>query len=151
MNRTSNYNLCQFEETDRVRRTDFNEDNAKIDAALAGKADGTEVPRLEEAIASAAAKAEEEHIYFGTFVGDGEGNRIFQLPWTPKFLIFIGKVNDNPTITYLFQKGYCYHERSVVIDGGDQYRPLLNGSKVTFQNCRWYNDSGETTRYILFR
>ena len=36
MNRTNNYNLCQFEETDRVRRTDFNEDNAKIDGALAG-------------------------------------------------------------------------------------------------------------------
>ena len=34
MNRTTNYNLCQFEETDRVRRTDFNEDNAKIDAAV---------------------------------------------------------------------------------------------------------------------
>lgn len=35
MNRTSNYDLCQWEETDRVRRTDFNEDNAKIDQALA--------------------------------------------------------------------------------------------------------------------
>lgn len=35
MNRTSNYNLCQWEETDRVRRTDFNEDNAKIDQAMA--------------------------------------------------------------------------------------------------------------------
>ena len=34
MNRTSNYNLCQFEETDQVQRTDFNEDNAKIDAAV---------------------------------------------------------------------------------------------------------------------
>lgn len=36
MNRTNNYNLCQFEESDRVRCTDFNEDNAKIDGALAG-------------------------------------------------------------------------------------------------------------------
>ena len=35
MNRTNNYNLCQWEETDRVQRTDFNEDNVKIDAALA--------------------------------------------------------------------------------------------------------------------
>ena len=34
MNRTNNYNLCQWEETDRVQRTDFNEDNAKIDAAV---------------------------------------------------------------------------------------------------------------------
>ena len=36
MNRTANYNLCQFEAGDQVQRTDFNEDNAKIDAALSG-------------------------------------------------------------------------------------------------------------------
>ena len=36
MNRTANYNLCQFEASDQVQRTDFNEDNAKIDAALSG-------------------------------------------------------------------------------------------------------------------
>ena len=34
-NYTANYNLCQWEATDQVQRTDFNQDNAKIDAALA--------------------------------------------------------------------------------------------------------------------
>jgi hypothetical protein len=34
MNRTQNYNLCQWEAADKVQRTDFNADNAKIDAAL---------------------------------------------------------------------------------------------------------------------
>ena len=38
MNRTANYNLCQFEAGDQVQRTDFNEDNAKIDAAIAAEA-----------------------------------------------------------------------------------------------------------------
>ena len=33
-NHTANYNLCQWEATDQVLRTDFNQDNAKIDAAL---------------------------------------------------------------------------------------------------------------------
>lgn len=33
-NYTANYNLCQWEATDQVQRTDFNQDNAKIDAAL---------------------------------------------------------------------------------------------------------------------
>ena len=37
-NHTTNYNLNQWEATDKVLRTDFNEDNAKIDAALAGLA-----------------------------------------------------------------------------------------------------------------
>ena len=36
MNRTTNYNLCQFGASDQVQRTDFNEDNAKIDTALSG-------------------------------------------------------------------------------------------------------------------
>lgn len=35
-NYTEKYELCQWEETDAVLRTDFNEDNAKIEAALAG-------------------------------------------------------------------------------------------------------------------
>ena len=33
-NYTENYGLCQWEATDQVLRTDFNEDNAKVDAAL---------------------------------------------------------------------------------------------------------------------
>ena len=33
-NHTPNFNLSQWEETDKVLRTDFNADNAKIDAAL---------------------------------------------------------------------------------------------------------------------
>ena len=36
-NHTANYDLCQWEATDQVLRTDFNADNAKLDAALAGK------------------------------------------------------------------------------------------------------------------
>lgn len=35
-NQTQNYGLSQWELTDNVRMEDFNEDNAKIDAALAG-------------------------------------------------------------------------------------------------------------------
>ena len=37
-NHTTNYQLNQWEATDQVRRTDFNEDNAKIDAALEANA-----------------------------------------------------------------------------------------------------------------
>ena len=37
MNRTQNYNLCQWEAADKIQRTDFNADNAKIDAALGDK------------------------------------------------------------------------------------------------------------------
>ena len=33
-NHTTNFELCQWQADDQVKRTDFNEDNAKIDAAL---------------------------------------------------------------------------------------------------------------------
>ena len=39
-NHTTNYQLCQWEATDKVLRTDFNQDNAKIDAALAALQQG---------------------------------------------------------------------------------------------------------------
>lgn len=40
-NQTSSYGLSQWEATDQVKRTDFNADNAKIDAALeTGKRQG---------------------------------------------------------------------------------------------------------------
>lgn len=38
MQRTQNYNLCQWAAEDRILRSDFNADNQKIDTALAGKA-----------------------------------------------------------------------------------------------------------------
>ena len=42
-NHTANYNLCQWEATDQVLHTDFNEDNAKIEAALNSKLSAIEV------------------------------------------------------------------------------------------------------------
>ena len=53
-NYTENYGLCQWEATDQVLRTEFNEDNAKMDAALnvlaediAQKADQTALDEME--------------------------------------------------------------------------------------------------------
>ena len=39
-NQTTNYQLNQWEPTDQVLRTDFNADNAKLDAALAQRRSG---------------------------------------------------------------------------------------------------------------
>ena len=38
LNQTNNYQLCQWDGEDRILRTDFNADNAKIDAAIADNA-----------------------------------------------------------------------------------------------------------------
>ena len=48
-NHTPNYNLNQWQATDQVKRTDFNEDNAKIDAALAQARDHAGMHLIQEA------------------------------------------------------------------------------------------------------
>ena len=65
-NHTTNYALCQWLATDQVKRTDFNEDNAKIDAALAT------IPKIAA----------------GTYTGNGAASRIIPLGFTPK-LVFL--------------------------------------------------------------
>ena len=59
MNQTTNYQLSQWEASDRILMSDFNNDNAKIDAALAGhdtalagKADAADVAALETEVAA---------------------------------------------------------------------------------------------------
>ena len=55
-NHTANYELSQWLSTDQVLRTDFNADNAKLDAALAGKAEAETMSALQTAVASKAAQ-----------------------------------------------------------------------------------------------
>ena len=52
-NHTTNYQLCQWQADDQVKRTDFNEDNAKIDNALKGLSDGLAAAQAEKADQSA--------------------------------------------------------------------------------------------------
>ena len=46
-NQTTNYQLNQWEPTDQVLRTDFNADNAKLDAALKTSRNGIGTEELE--------------------------------------------------------------------------------------------------------
>ena len=49
-NYTPNYQLNQWERSDKVLMDDFNHDNAKIDSALAAKADASAVEALDQAV-----------------------------------------------------------------------------------------------------
>ena len=77
-NHTTNYDLNQWEGTDKVLRTEFNADNAKIDAALkanadaiAGKADAADVTALTQALAALEAKSTLQVIKTATQAADG--------------------------------------------------------------------------------
>ena len=80
-NHTTNYQLCQWEATDKVLRTDFNEDNQKIDAALKDNADAISAEAAARAAAlsslsqTVSGKAEASAVpqtASGTYTGTGE-------------------------------------------------------------------------------
>ena len=114
-NQTTTYQLNQWEPTDQVLRTDFNADNAKLDAALANKAETETVSALQTTVA---AKAEQTalsalaarvtalearpYIVTGTYTGDGTASRFISLGFTPKALLVFTSEGypANPYIDY---------------------------------------------------
>ncbi len=115
MTKTSNYQLNQWAATDQVRRTDFNADNQKIDAALAG---------LESRAKIAA----------GTYTGTGsygQGNpKILTFPFPPKFVLVI---EADYTMSYVLK----------VLRGMTkaQVHAGLNSSENEFVTVSWSGDS----------
>ena len=77
-NQTTNYQLNQWEPTDQVLRTDFNADNAKLDAALnalsdqvAKKADEEDLTALSESVAAVSAGMGNCDMELLTYTGNG--------------------------------------------------------------------------------
>ena len=69
MTTTQNLHLPQWEETDRIMRTDFNDAFAAIDAALAGAA----------------------KIAYGSYNGAGAGTLSLNFSFTPRFIAILGE------------------------------------------------------------
>lgn len=107
-NHTEHFSLNQWQADDQVKRTDFNEDNAKIDAALndlsgglaaaqAEKADQTALDALAAEVAKKATTAALEALskklasmpclVTGTYTGDGAESRLISLGFQPKALL----------------------------------------------------------------
>ena len=103
-NHTEHFSLNQWLPDDQVLRTDFNEDNAKIDSALkdlaaaqAEKADQTALDALAAEVAKKATTAALEALskklasmpclVTGTYTGDGAESRLISLGFQPKALL----------------------------------------------------------------
>ena len=95
MNRTTNYKLCQWEADDKIQRTDFNADNAKIDGALSGLA------RSKADLSALAVKTE---VAAGAYTGDGKAERVINLGFTPK-AVYVCTADG---ITYASGSGRTY-------------------------------------------
>ena len=91
-NYTPNFNLCQWEAEDQVLRTDFNTDNARIDAALAAKADKSALNSLQGTVNSQGAALSLRNCRFvtGTYTGSGKygssNPTALAFPYKPVFL-----------------------------------------------------------------
>ncbi|MCI8678067.1 MAG: hypothetical protein HFF46_06995 [Lawsonibacter sp.] len=75
-NHTPNYQLSQWERSDRIQMEDFNADNAKIDAALAQL------------------QATALRIHTGGYMGTGTQSHTIELPFKPQFFYLQKGVND---------------------------------------------------------
>ena len=133
-NQTTNYGLNQWEATDQVLRTDFNQDNQKIDAALKGLADKDTA--LEGTLASQAAAIAAKgncEIQYLTYVGNGSSSRSFTFSGKPLFICIMGGGTD---YFLLAVQGAPYS--ACFGSGGDEGSPLTwNNNQLTLTN---YND-----------
>lgn len=91
MQRTQNYNLCQWAAEDRILRSDFNADNQKIDTALAGLA------------GSAVKTATGSYVGTGTY---GIANKItLQFDFAPVALVILAAHNASSVFQMIALRG----------------------------------------------
>ena len=131
-NYTEHYQLHQWEPTDDFLRTDFNEDFAKIDAALGEKAG---VEELAEVQALAGSKC---RVVTGSYTGSGTSERTITLGFRPKVVA----VDNMGSFSSGYELGIDGIDRSAirVVNSGFQ----ASGGSIDM------NESGELYRYYAF-
>ena len=137
MNKTANFQLTQWEKTDRILMEEFNSDNEKIDTALKSSADG--VAALQTALASCG----NCKIVYGTYTGNGKSGSANpnKLTFDGKPVLVIVQAQSNTT-------NYDFHLRLVRGCGwavGDRGNDSYTNSVAWGENfVSWTNDDAET-------
>lgn len=153
---TSNYNLCQWAPSDPVVRVDFNEDNAKIDAALASIA---KTANTANTAAQSAYSPNQKPFAFGTYVGNGTAAQTISVGFKPSaVLVMPADALMSPVV------GTGYHGTAAAL-ATTQRNAILEGQPVLFLVTTGFvvyctqqgnyrietNTSGKTYLYIAFR
>ena len=129
MNHTTNYQLSQWESTDRILMSDFNSDNDTIDAAL--KAHDDDIAALETAVAGPG----NCQIYTTIYTGNGQYGvshpNSFTFPHKP-LVVFVG----GSRYQLVMLRGSPY---TIGLQDGS----ALSTSRVTWtdKGVSWYNSS----------
>lgn len=129
-NKTEHYQLNQWDPEDDFLRTDFNEDNAKIDAALGSKCG----------------------VVFGTYVGDGTASRTISIGFTPDILYTCTQHGNagSPSGSQMIYGGLCAPGHPV---GGNVITIVENGFRLTHNDNAFLrpNLTNMKYHYIAFR
>lgn len=135
MNKTANFQLTQWEKTDRIMMEDFNRDNAAIDAALKSNADAitAEAAAREAADTALGKKAGLQLIETAVFSGKGKSS-VAQLSinWQDWAIVLLQY--KRPTNTGKFSLSFTEHNTTLYYGYEDQisviFYPLYNESQV---------------------
>ena len=131
MNYTENYQLNQWEETDRVLMEDFNSDNQKIEAALGVKCE----------------------IVIGSYTGNGSATREIYLGFQPRAVML--ERQDGHRHTMPTNGGLALWNSTVYYGNFNDY-PSIKITETGFQvACSDYrqhtNDSGVKYHYLALK
>lgn len=128
-NKTPKLGLNQWAAGDEVLRTDFNGDNAKIEAAVGPLMATNPV--------------------IGSFLGDGKENRQITLGFAPSFLILFSWCGASPAI-YFAIKGETLFVVEHVEASGLRY-VKLNDTGFSMPSLGYTNGLNQLAHYIAFR
>lgn len=153
-NHTQNYKLCQWEASDKVLRTDFNDDNVKLDAALA--AQQTAINQV-NTLASNAYGPSKQAVVTGSYYGNGAESRTISLGFTPRAVLVFpcsGQISHSSSGTTI-RGGLAISGVNVGSLGYTGLSTVANGFSVRQNGAgSWFyalNNSGENYVYLAFR
>lgn len=143
MNYTAKYHLPQWEETDRIMRTDFNQMCADLESGLTAaqaKADGAYSPIQPPYV-------------IGTYVGGGEEETPVEVGFRPRFVLITGQVPgyEETQVRCILAAGPGLMTGALKFrDQGFSIKTIskLNSGTRDYPHM---NDSGMTYTYIAFR
>lgn len=133
-NHTPNYQLCQWEASDQVLRTDFNADNSKLDSALEDlstsvKQHGTQISQINQKIATLGNCL----IYQTSYTGTGSGAVTLTFPHKPAI---IQVFHQTEAYTFIAAQG-CGAALAITIgsySGSNLF--TWNGTTVSWTNAK---------------
>lgn len=161
MNHTQNYQLSQWEMSDRIQMEDFNNDNAKIEAALKAQADAiaaraTKAELQAEtaartgdvaALNAAVAKLGNCILYTSSYVGTGV-NQLMTLTFPkPPILVYVGAPSGGYHIVAV--SGMTFYQGGTT---NERYNLTWSGNSFSWQNGMSaivaMNAAGETNTVV---